>query len=313
MFKRWGKKFLTVIFISAIVLSVLPFGSVGSMTASASSYNCTSEKLQSLINQYNGDYWNSSYCGSYKCKGFADLMFNKLYGTGSIGPYNSGYHYYLPKHNGAEEVAKTSKASYSDVYDMMHKAQSGDYVQWSRGYSQHSAIFVSCDEKGFYIFDCNYISPNICGVHYVTFEKIARTNYGISIYTSVTNAKPEPEPEEPAVVEVIPEAFEFSESAIELSFQETAKPKIKGDKEIAEWTTSNNAVVVVDSKGKITGIGAGTATVTVTATDGEQTSCQVTVKCSQYRVAIEGFLQGFQINAKAMDALTKGVPVFLYS
>ena len=65
----------------------------------------------------------------------------------------------------------------------MHKAKSGDFVQWSRGYSQHSGIFVSCDEKGFYLFDCNYISPNLCGVHYITFDKLAQTNKGMSIYT----------------------------------------------------------------------------------------------------------------------------------
>ena len=186
MIKKFVRRALLVLAAAAVILTVLPLSGVGSV-ASAASYNCTNPKLQSLIDQWSGRYWNGSYANAYKCKGFADKMYDAMNGgTKGIGRYNydsTGRHYYIPSPNGARELAKSSRASYQYIYDVMHKARSGDYVQWSRGSSQHSGIFVSCDEKGFYLFDCNYISPNLCGVHYITFEKLANKNRGMSIYT----------------------------------------------------------------------------------------------------------------------------------
>lgn len=307
MIKLSGKKLISVIFILAIMISAFPLSKIGNVSANASSYECTSAKLQTLINEYTGTYWNGSYNGAYKCKGFADMMFNAMYGTGGVGRYNSGScHYYVPEPRAAVEIARDSSATRGEIYDMMHKANSGDYIQWSRGYSQHSAIFVSCDENGFYIFDCNYISPNKCGVHYVTYDKLATKNHGVSIYSSkfseakIAERAAEEDAQRVAKEKAAPFAFKITNYT--LTFEETVTPKFYGNNEIVQWDTSDNGVAVVDGKGKITAIGSGTATITVININGETSECTVTVECSNYKHVFEGFLNGFEVSPQISKA-----------
>ena len=307
MIKLSGKKLISILFILAIMVSAFPLSRIGSVTATASSYECSSAKLQSLIDKYTGSYWNGSYNGAYKCKGFADMMFNAMYGTGGVGRYNSGSnHYYVPEPRAAVEIARDSSATRSEIYDMMHKANSGDYIQWSRGYSQHSAIFVSCDENGFYIFDCNYISPNKCGVHYVTYDKLATKNRGVSIYASTKSeanmAERAAEEDAKRVAAEKAAPFNFKTTSYTLNFEETVTPKFYGNDEIVQWETSDIGIAVVDGKGKITAIGSGTATVKVTNIIGETAECTINVACSTYKHVFEGFLSGFEVSPQISKA-----------
>ena len=159
--------------------------------ASAKEYTCTSPKLQQLIDEWSGVYWTGSFRSATTCKGFADMMFNELYGNGGVGAYNSGaYSYYVPTPRAATEIARLSSAGYQDFYNIMHKAASGDYIQWATAYSQHSSIFLSCDENGFYVFDSNYVEPYLCTVHYITYDYISSVTYGVSLYRSTSSEAP---------------------------------------------------------------------------------------------------------------------------
>ncbi len=329
-----AKRVISLLISVSVIITIFCLNSV---TSNAASYNCTNERMQYYINQYEGAYWNSSYHGAYKCKGFADMMFNEIYGTGPIGGYNDGYHYYLPDHYGATEVARTSKASYSDIYDMMHLAKSGNYIQWSRGYSQHSALFVSCDEEGFYVFDCNYISPNICGVHYITYSKIASTNYGISIYASVTDPLPvtwksekttaksetttkkiEKETasrqteattvettvaETTTVAEIIEPVVidEKLEDALKLCFFETYSLDLGNG--VEKYTSSDENIVTVSEDGVVSAVSAGSAVITALLKDGTSLDFDVNVSLLSYKTIIDVLFSDFGLHESIANAI----------
>ena len=114
------KRIMPVLLAIVTILTVASFN-----TASAKGYNCTNAKLQQLINEWEGVYWTGSFRTAITCKGFADMMFNELYGNGGVGAYNSGaYSYYVPTPRKATEIARLSSAGYKDFYNIMHKAAS---------------------------------------------------------------------------------------------------------------------------------------------------------------------------------------------
>lgn len=277
------------------IVTVLTFASFN--TASAKSYNCTSAKLQQLINEWSGVYWTGTFRTATTCKGFADMMFNELYGNGGVGAYNSGaYSYYVPTPRKATEIAKLSSAGYKDFYNIMHKAASGDYIQWATAYSQHSSIFISCDENGFYVFDSNFVEPYLCTVHYITYEYITDVTYGVSIYRSTSSAATvKPQVKKTVAKKAIP--YEFSEKNVSLSYMETHTPTVKGGKKVTSWTSSNDHVAVVSNNGVIEGVSGGTAIITAINSEGKSTQMTVTVADTSTKRILGVLLEGF----KSMD------------
>ncbi|MDD6276765.1 MAG: hypothetical protein PUB20_08105 [Clostridia bacterium] len=300
--KPAGKKFLTVIIIAASLISLLSVSSLGAVIANKSDYNCTSARLQSIIDKYSGTYWNGSFGGARKCKGFADKIFNEMYGNGGIGQYNqNGNHYYIPNPVKAVEVGRYDrKASFEELASLMKKAHSGDYVQWSRGYSQHSAIFVSCDDNGMYIFDCNYISPNKCGVHYVTFSKLAAKNVGISVYNSTSSETPiqATAPKQEAKIQPEPEKEKLKvvSEDLKLEYQETCDIKTTGDYNVTVWESSDTTVAIVTDSGKVIGVGNGTAVIFATDESGTIDACNVEVHYSEHKELMDSVFTGFDFN-----------------
>ena len=290
------KKIMPVLLGIVTILTIASFN-----TASAKGYNCTNAKLQQLINEWDGVYWTGSFRTATTCKGFADMMFNELYGNGGVGAYNSGaYSYYVPTPRKATELARLSSAGYRDFYNIMHKAASGDYIQWATAYSQHSSIFISCDENGFYVFDSNYVEPYLCTVHYITYQYITDVTYGVSLYRSTSSAaavkkKAKKTVAKKAKPKVIP--YEFAEKNVALSYMETYAPTVNGGKKIASWTSSDDHVAVVSSDGLIEGVSGGTAVITAINTEGKSTQMTVTVEDTSVKRIIGVLLEGF----KSMD------------
>ena len=290
------KKIMPVLLAIVTILTIASFN-----TASAKGYNCTNAKLQQLINEWDGVYWTGSFRTATTCKGFADMMFNELYGNGGVGAYNSGaYSYYVPTPRKATELARLSSAGYRDYYNIMHKAASGDYIQWATAYSQHSSIFISCDENGFYVFDSNYVVPYLCTVHYITYQYITDVTYGVSLYRSTSSAaavkkKAKKTVAKKAKPKVIP--YEFAEKNVALSYMETYTPTVNGGKKIASWTSSDDHVAVVSSDGLIEGVSGGTAVITAINTEGKSTQMTVTVEDTSVKRIIGVLLEGF----KSMD------------
>ncbi len=263
----------------------------------AKDYNCTNPKLQQLINEWDGVYWTGSFRSATTCKGFADMMFNELYGNGGVGAYNSGaYSYYVPSPRAAVEIARLSSAGYSDFYNIMHKAVSGDYIQWATAYSQHSSIFLSCDENGFYVFDSNYVEPYLCTVHYITYEYITDVTYGVSLYRSTSSSAYKKATAKKAAkkkkAKIIP--FEFTEKSVELSYMETYEASLTGGKKVVSWTSSDDHVAVVSNTGMIEGVSGGTAVITAINSEGKSTQMTVKVKDTSVKRVIDVLLEGFK-------------------
>ncbi len=284
-----------------VLLAIVTIFTIASFnTASAKGYTCTSEKLQQLIDEWDGVYWTGTFRTATTCKGFADMMFNELYGNGGVGAYNSGaYSYYVPTPRKATEIARLSSAGYSDFYNIMHKAASGDYIQWATAYSQHSSIFLSCDEEGFYVFDSNYVEPYLCTVHYITYQYISDVTYGVSLYRSTSSEAAVEVKEETkktvakkAEPKVIP--YEFEEKNVALSYMETYTPTLKGGKKVASWTSSDDNVAVVSNDGVIEGVSGGTAVITAINTEGKSTQMTITVEDTSVKRIIGVLLDGFK-------------------
>ena len=296
--KKAIKKIVPVLLAITLIFTVASYSK-----ASAKDYTCTSPKLQQLINEWSGIYWTGSFRTATTCKGFADMMFNELYGNGGVGAYNSGaYSYYVPTPRAAVEIARLSSAGYQDFYNIMHKAASGDYIQWATAYSQHSSIFLSCDENGFYVFDSNYVEPYLCTVHYITYDYISSVTYGVSLYRSTSSEayvakKVEKKKEAPKVI-----PFEFTEKKVELTYMETYNPTVNGGKKITSWTSSNDNVAVVSNEGVIEGVSGGTAIITAINSDGKSTQMTVEVEDTSVKRIIGVLLDGFKpIDVSGLD------------
>lgn len=282
------KRIMPVLLAIVTILTIVSFNS-----ASAKGYNCTSAKLQQLINEWDGVYWTGSFRTATTCKGFADMMFNELYGNGGVGAYNSGaYSYYVPTPRKATEIARLSSAGYRDFYNIMHKAASGDYIQWATAYSQHSSIFISCDENGFYVFDSNFVEPYLCTVHYITYEYITSVTYGVSLYRSTSSEHAKKK--KPVVKKVKTVPYEFAEKNVTLSYMETYTPTVNGGKKITSWTSSDDHVAVVSNSGVIEGVSGGTAVITAINSEGKSTQMTVTVEDTSVKRIIGVLLEGFK-------------------
>lgn len=282
------KRIMPVLLAIVTILTIASFNS-----ASAKGYNCTSAKLQQLINEWDGVYWTGSFRTATTCKGFADMMFNELYGNGGVGAYNSGaYSYYVPTPRKATEIARLSSAGYRDFYNIMHKAASGDYIQWATAYSQHSSIFISCDENGFYVFDSNFVEPYLCTVHYITYEYITSVTYGVSLYRSTSSEHAIKK--KPVVKKVKTVPYEFAEKNVTLSYMETYTPTVNGGKKITSWTSSDDHVAVVSNSGVIEGVFGGTAVITAINSEGKSTQMTVTVEDTSVKRIIGVLLEGFK-------------------
>ncbi len=291
--KRLAKRILPVLTAFILIITAAAVNKTGSLSATGSDYKCTSSKLQQLINEWDGVYWTGTFRTATTCKGFADMMFNELYGNGGVGAYNSGYYsYYVPEPRKAVEIAKLSSAGYSDFYSIMHKAASGDYIQWATAYSQHSSIFLSCDENGFYVFDSNYVEPYLCTVHYITYEYISDVTYGVSLYRSTSSEAYVKPVVKKAAPKVIP--FEFAEKSVELSYMESYTPTVNGGKKIVSWVSSDDGIALVNRDGVIEGIASGTATITAINSEGKSTQMTVKVKDTSVSRVIVALLDGFK-------------------
>ena len=87
------------------------------------------------------------------------------------------------------------------------------------------------------------------------------------------------------VVPTLAETITLDKTEISLEATETATlvasvlPELTTDKSV-EWSSSDEAVVIVDANGLVTAIAVGEATITATTTDGSNlsASCKVVVK-----------------------------------
>ena len=148
--------------------------------------------LKKYIDQYEGTRWTSSYYGAIQCKGFATMIFDKIFdlggstiGTGSVSSNSTNY--ILDNLNSTVfKIGTVYNGSLDDYKSLLSKARPGDFLQMRRRSSggPHSMIVVSVSDSKVDIFDCN-TDGNCTVKHYdQTFSTFKEKNIGFSLYRS---------------------------------------------------------------------------------------------------------------------------------
>ncbi len=181
MKKRWIAALL------ALVLCISCLGTTGRAASTVKQEN-VEKQLIDLMKEYCGIRWYVNYLGAIQCKGFADMVSDKLYGLeGGPGPY-SGNRYYLPDAETRSYtclgILKPKACTTENLRILFMKAKPGDYVQCVRYTgTQHSLIVVDVHTTGVTFFDCNLKSSYLCASYFCDWEEIGETfTKGISLY-----------------------------------------------------------------------------------------------------------------------------------
>lgn len=179
-----------ILLVLTMILTMLPAFSV---PASAAQYTQPEieEKLEKLIEKYEGTTWNDSYQGAIQCKGFADMIFDELFGTGGPGPYHASAYYYLPSPHAcyalgvmAPGYSASKEEDVERIQQLLSQAAPGDYIQMHRTGKDygHTMIVISVDATGLTVMDCNFVGTNLVGVSHRSWYFMALYTDGISLY-----------------------------------------------------------------------------------------------------------------------------------
>ena len=171
----------------ALILCISCLG-LPSLAASPVTQQNVEIRLVELMSQYCGTYFYDNYLGAIQCKGFADMISDKLYGLyGGPGPYSDS-RYYLPnaESRGYRKIGILAPGACSDenLHELFLQARPGDYVQCVRYTgTQHSLIVADVHTTGVTFFDCNLKGSYLCASYFYDWEEIASTfTRGISLY-----------------------------------------------------------------------------------------------------------------------------------
>ena len=171
----------------ALILCISCFTPAGNAAASVKQQDVELQ-LINLMKQYCGTYWYDYYLGATQCKGFADMISDKLFGlSGGPGPYSDN-RYYLPnaESRGYKKIGLLTPGNCTaeNLHALFLKAKPGDYVQCVRYTgTQHSLIIADVHTTGVTFFDCNLKDSYLCASYFYDWSEIASTfTRGCSLY-----------------------------------------------------------------------------------------------------------------------------------
>ena len=174
----------------ALILCISCFTPAGNAAAAVKQQD-VEVQLINLMKQYCGTYWAQNYYGARQCKGFADMISDKLFGlTGGPGPYSDS-RYYLPnaESRGYQKIGILAPGSCTaeNLRALFLKARPGDYVQCVRYTgTQHSLIVADVHTTGVTFFDCNLKNlkaSDLCACYFYDWQEIGTTfTRGCSLY-----------------------------------------------------------------------------------------------------------------------------------
>lgn len=163
------------------------------------------EVIQSQYKPNIGQTWNADWGGAIQCFGFARMVFYQLFGCNMPARYDASARY---KYRSTDNVnligqLEESNVTVNNVKNLFQQGKIGDVIQASGAvYGQHTMIFVSADEKGVTVYDCNAklnSSEPACAIHqwtinwdkWVSFYGTgdSTSKNGISLYRAVNYAQ----------------------------------------------------------------------------------------------------------------------------
>ena len=136
-------------------------------------------KFKVIQNQYRpnvGQTWNADWGGAIQCFGFARMVFYQLFGCNMPARYDASARYKYRSTDNVNLVGQLAgtNVTVNNVKSLLQQGKVGDVIQASgTAYGQHTMIFVSADEKGVTVYDCNAklnASEPDCAIHQWTIN-----------------------------------------------------------------------------------------------------------------------------------------------
>ena len=166
-------------------------------------------KFAAIQSQYKpnvGQTWNGDWGGAIQCFGFARMVFYQLFGCNMPNRYYGNAKY---KYQSEENVDLVGQISGSGVTtdsakNLLQQGKLGDIIQacGSGNGGQHTMVFVSADDNGVTVYDCNArlsASEPACVIHQWTIKWSTWASYygsgdsssenGISLYRASNYAQ----------------------------------------------------------------------------------------------------------------------------
>lgn len=148
------------------------------------SYESIKSKFASIQAQFVpnvGTTWTGDWEGASQCFGFARMVFNYLFGC------QMSYHYdYYERYRYTDETnvylvgqVAGANATATNIRAVLQQGKLGDIIQASGAtYGQHTMVFVSADDSGVTVYDCNAklnSSEGDCLIHQwtISYDKLA--------------------------------------------------------------------------------------------------------------------------------------------
>ena len=166
-------------------------------------------KFAVIQNQYKpnaGQTWNGDWGGAIQCFGFARMVFYQLFGCNMPNRYYGNAKYKYQSEENVDLVGQISGSSVTtdSAKNLLQQGKLGDIIQacGSGNGGQHTMVFVSADDNGVTVYDCNArlsASEPACVIHQWTIKWSTWASYygtsdsssenGISLYRASNYAQ----------------------------------------------------------------------------------------------------------------------------
>ena len=166
-------------------------------------------KFAVIQNQYKpnaGQTWNGDWGGAIQCFGFARMVFYQLFGCNMPNRYYGNAKYKYQSEENVDLVGQISGSSVTtdSAKNLLQQGKLGDIIQacGSGNGGQHTMVFVSADDNGVTVYDCNArlsASEPSCVIHQWTIKWSTWASYygtsdsssenGISLYRASNYAQ----------------------------------------------------------------------------------------------------------------------------
>ena len=166
-------------------------------------------KFAAIQSQYKpnvGQTWNGDWGGAIQCFGFARMVFYQLFGCNMPNRYYGNAKYKYQSEENVDLVGQISGSSVTtdSAKNLLQQGKLGDIIQacGSGNGGQHTMVFVSADDNGVTVYDCNArlsASEPACVIHQWTIKWSTWASYygsgdsssenGISLYRASNYAQ----------------------------------------------------------------------------------------------------------------------------
>lgn len=161
-----------------------------------SSEESIKSKFAAIQSQYPpnvGIAWTGKWEGASQCFGFARMVFYKLYGCQMSYHYDYPEMYRYTDETNVDLIGQVSGSSVNaaSIKAVLQQGKLGDIIQASGAtYGQHTMIFVSADDNGVTVYDCNAklnSSEGECLIHQWTISYDSLTAWYGTGNSSIAN------------------------------------------------------------------------------------------------------------------------------